>query len=103
MQTLVDMGFNRDAVLNALASTENDVNQATAILLSASWSNEIERDFAVALLVEDGMEGEWGVKSHSSISQSMDKVFCTVMSHFDWVHLHFDKVTKPFNSGELFW
>jgi len=36
VQTLVDMGFDRDAVLNALASTGNDVNQATAILLSAS-------------------------------------------------------------------
>ena len=28
------MGFDRDAVLNALASTGNDVNQATAILVS---------------------------------------------------------------------
>lgn len=36
IQTLIDMGFDRDAVLHALASTGNDINQATAILVSST-------------------------------------------------------------------
>lgn len=34
VNTLVDMGFSRDDVINALASSNNDVQQATSILLA---------------------------------------------------------------------
>jgi uncharacterized UBP type Zn finger protein len=33
VQRLVEMGFNRDNIMNALRATNNDINQATNILL----------------------------------------------------------------------
>ena len=33
IQRLVEMGFNRDNVMNALRASNNDINAATSILL----------------------------------------------------------------------
>lgn len=37
VQTLVEMGFDRQRVINALQTCNNDVNTATHLLLQESW------------------------------------------------------------------